>query len=82
MKRKTSGMKKGWSGSPFHTETRNSGSVPGSEQVSARAARLGLVPAAPDALRLLPERRDDAPLGALSRLLSRTLVPLAASSRS
>ena len=36
MKRKTSGMKKGWSGSPFHTETRNSGSVPGSEQVSAR----------------------------------------------
>jgi len=52
------------------------------EQVSARAARLGLIPAAPDALRRLPERPNAAPLGALTRLWSRTLVPLVAATRS
>jgi hypothetical protein len=52
------------------------------EQVAARAARLGLVPAAPDALRRLSEPSDAAPLGALSRLWTRGLAPLVAASRS
>jgi hypothetical protein len=36
MKRKAGGMKKGWSGSPFHTEQHGSGGVAGSVPVSAR----------------------------------------------
>jgi hypothetical protein len=52
------------------------------EQVSARAASLGLVPAAPGALRRLSEARDAAPLGALTRLWTRGLAPLVAASRS
>ncbi len=53
------------------------------EQVAARAARLGLVPAAPDALRRLSEAGAGAPLsGALTRLWTRGLVPLVAASRS
>ncbi|MFI5351004.1 MAG: hypothetical protein ACHQ2Z_15785 [Elusimicrobiota bacterium] len=52
------------------------------EQVAARAARLGLVPAAPEALRRLSDSRDPAPLGALTRLWTRGLAPLVAASRS
>jgi len=52
------------------------------EQVAARAARLGFVPAAPEALRRLPETRDAAPLGALTRIWARGFAPLAAASRS
>jgi hypothetical protein len=52
------------------------------EQVSARAARLGLIPAAPDALRRLPETSGPAPLSALSRLWSLARAPRTASSRS
>ena len=52
------------------------------EQVAARASRLGLVPAAPDALRRLSDSRDAAPLGALTRLWTRGLAPLVAASRS
>lgn len=52
------------------------------EQVAASASRLGLVPAAPDALRRLPEAGDAAPLGALTRLWTRGLAPLVAASRS
>jgi NAD(P)-dependent dehydrogenase (short-subunit alcohol dehydrogenase family) len=52
------------------------------EQVAARAARLGFVPASPDALRRLSEPRDAAPLGALTRLWARALVPLVAATRS
>ena len=52
------------------------------EQVSARASRLGLVPAAPDALRRLPESGAAAPLGALTRLWTRGLAPRIAASRS
>jgi hypothetical protein len=52
------------------------------EQVSARAARLGLVPAAPGALRRLSEPGASAPLGALTRLWTRGLAPLVAASRS
>lgn len=52
------------------------------EQVSARAARLGLVPAAPDALRRLPDAAAAAPLGGLARFLTRGLAPLVAATRS
>jgi NAD(P)-dependent dehydrogenase (short-subunit alcohol dehydrogenase family) len=52
------------------------------EQVAARAARLGFVPAAPDALRRLSGPGGAAPLDVLSRLWARTLVPLVAASRS
>ena len=52
------------------------------EQVAARAARLGFVPAAPDALRRLSESRGAASAGALTRLWTRALVPLVAASRS
>ncbi len=52
------------------------------EQVAARAARLGLVPAAPDALRRLSVGQGAAPLGALTRLWTRGLAPLVAASRS
>jgi hypothetical protein len=52
------------------------------EQVAARASRLGLIPAAPDALRRLPESRVSAPIGALTRLWTRGLAPLVAASRS
>ena len=52
------------------------------EQVAARAARLGLVPAAPDSLRRLPEESDAAPLGPLTRLWTRGLAPLVAATRS
>jgi hypothetical protein len=52
------------------------------EQVAARAAKLGLIPAAPDALRRLPERGPAAPAGALARLWSRGLAPLVAAARS
>jgi hypothetical protein len=52
------------------------------EQVAARAAKLGLIPAAPDALRRLPERAPSASVGPLSRLWARRLAPLVAASRS
>lgn len=57
------------------------------EQVSARASSLGLVPAAPGALRRLPETLGASPLGAapfgaLARLWTRGLAPLVAASRS
>jgi hypothetical protein len=54
------------------------------EAVAARATRLGLVPASPDALRRLDSRLSiDAPLSeAFSRLWTRGLVPLAAATRS
>jgi len=53
------------------------------EQVAARAERLGLVPAAPDALRRLPETSGDAaPLGGLTRILTRGFAPLVAATRS
>ncbi|HEX4046487.1 MAG TPA: hypothetical protein VH309_01560, partial [Elusimicrobiota bacterium] len=52
------------------------------EQVAAGAARLGLVPAVPGALRRLPDAPGGAPLGALTRLWARALVPLAAAARS
>ncbi|MDE2511233.1 MAG: hypothetical protein KGL74_08935, partial [Elusimicrobia bacterium] len=48
------------------------------EQVAARAAKLGLVPASPEALRRLPDAGAAAPAGALERLLSRRLAPLVA----
>jgi hypothetical protein len=51
------------------------------EQIAARAARLGLVPASPDALRRLPERAEPA-AGPLFRLWSRGFAPLVAASRS
>jgi NAD(P)-dependent dehydrogenase (short-subunit alcohol dehydrogenase family) len=52
------------------------------EQVAARAGKLGLVPAAPDALRRLPERASSPTGGALARLWHRGLVPLVAATRS
>lgn len=53
------------------------------EVVAARAAALGMIPAAPGAFRRLPETTGGAaPLGALTRLLSRGLAPLVAASRS
>jgi hypothetical protein len=52
------------------------------EQVALRATRLGLVPAAPDALRRLPDASEPAPLGGLTRLLTRGLAPLVAATRS
>ncbi len=53
------------------------------EQVAARAGKLGLIPATPDALRRLPsERASSAAEGALARLWSRGLVPLVAAARS
>ncbi|MFI5362617.1 MAG: hypothetical protein ACHQ49_11660 [Elusimicrobiota bacterium] len=51
------------------------------EAVAGRASRLGLVPAAPGALRRLSEPRDAAPFGPLTRLWTRGLAPLAAVSR-
>lgn len=51
------------------------------EAVAARAAKLGMIPASPDALRRLPGRAS-APAGALARLWTRALVPLVAASRS
>jgi len=51
------------------------------EAVAVRAAKLGMIPASPDALRRLPER-SSAPAGALARLWARALVPLVAASRS
>lgn len=52
------------------------------EEVAARAARLGLIPATPNALRRLPESRDAAPFDGLTRLWTRGLAPLVAASRS
>lgn len=51
------------------------------EQVAARASRLGMVPASPDALRRLSESPVSA-TGALARLWARGLAPLVAASRS
>jgi len=50
-------------------------------EVSVRAARLGLVPVAPDALRRLPEQRLSSP-GLFSRWWARRRGPLTASARS
>lgn len=52
------------------------------EQVSARAGKLGLVPAGPDALRRLPEGASRPAGSALARLWSRRLVAFVAASRS
>jgi hypothetical protein len=51
------------------------------EQVSVRAARLGLVPAAPEALRRLSTEGSAAPAGALNRLWTRRLAPMLSVSR-
>ncbi len=52
------------------------------EQVAARAEKLGLIPASPDALRRLPERESSSGGGSLARLWARRLVPLVAATRS
>ena len=45
------------------------------EQVAARAARIGLIPASPDALRRLSESEPFAPHGLMAFLRTRGLAP-------
>ena len=52
------------------------------EAVAARAQRLGMVPADPDALRRLPDLDAGSGRGPLERLLTRSLAPLVAAARS
>lgn len=52
------------------------------EQVAARAAKIGLVPAAPAALRRLPGGARASSGSALARLWSRRVAPLVTAARS
>jgi hypothetical protein len=52
------------------------------EAVAVRAERLGMVPAAPAALRRLPGPDAGGARGRLERLLTRSLEPLVAAARS